>query len=178
MAACRRHHSATQHDPKQQWQPVTVTCHEAQNPMQTPIITNSHLSERQTMSRDTANTVSATAKRWEQWGAREWGRKDKTERTNNRSDVTRIHRRGKTWGWGGWDDESGRKRQRKWAKRQPWENDQRDRQSLVRVDSAAVSWRCQLVSGDVFSRHWLLRTWPLCVEPEQTKCSEGGGGER
>lgn len=103
------------HYPKQQWQPLAVTCHEAQNPMQaptiTPTITNLNLSELRTMNHDTAGAVSATATCWEQREARERERKGKTERTNNRSDVTRIYRQGKTcWGlWGGEDDESERK---------------------------------------------------------------------
>lgn len=51
------------------------------------------------------------------------------------------------------DDESERQR----GKRRPLKNDRGDRESLVRVDSAATSRRCQLDSGDVFSRHWLLK---------------------
>ena len=49
------------------------------------------------------------------------------------------------------------KRQSKWGKRRLRKNDQGDRESLVRVDSAAVSWQCQLDSRDVFSRHWLAQ---------------------
>lgn len=68
------------------------------------------------------------------------------------------------------EDNEKRERQSMWGRGKPWENDQGDRESLVRVDSAVVSWQCQLDSRDVFGRHWLLRTWPLCVEPEQAKC--------
>lgn len=173
---------ATQNDLKQQWQPLTVLCHQAQNHMQTLIIINLNWSELQAMIHNTATTISATATHWEQRESKRL-RKKGQDRTNKqqkwchmywqrrqvKADMMRFVRKG--------DRESERKRQSKWGKRRPWENDQGDRESLVRVDSAVVSWQCQLDSRDVFSRHWLLRTWPLCVEPEQTKSPQRGGGD-
>lgn len=58
------------------------------------------------------------------------------------------------WGlWGLWLTIVRKNSQDKWGKRRPRKYYQRDGESPELVDSALVSWRCRLESGDVFSRH-------------------------
>lgn len=74
--------------------PLTATCDEAKNHIQTPIITNLNLLELQTMTTTTQPQQYLPQLHAANKGKQE--RKDKTERTNNRGDVTRRARQGKT----------------------------------------------------------------------------------